>query len=116
MKAKTFVLLAAIVATLAAAPAVAQVQDRDRDRMHDMDLDRLRDRDRIYGYDLMTIEEHEELFRRLEEAESDRERTRIMHEHRQAMQERVRAVLGMIGGGRGPGGGQGAGGQGGRGN
>ena len=115
MKTNTFIMLAATAAMLAGAPAVAQDQDRDRDRDHMEDMDRLHDRDRIYGYDLMTLDEHDALFRRLQEAETEQERARIMQEHRLAMQERVRAVLGVIGGGRGPGG-QGGGGQGGRGN
>ena len=116
MKANTFLVLAATAAILAVAPAVAedQDQDRDRDHMREMDMDHLRDRDRIYGYDLMTLDEHDVLFRRLLEAETEQERTRIMQEHRLALQERVRALLGVIGDGRRPGGS--GGGQGGHGN
>ncbi len=109
MKAKMILMLAATAGMLAVSPAVAQERDQDQDRMQEMDLDQLRDRGRIYGYDLMTLDEHDELFRRLDEAQTEQERTRIMQEHRQAMQERVRALLGVIGGGRGAGGPSGGG-------
>lgn len=101
---KTTMLAAVALVALTAIPpaAMAQDQDRDRqqdqdrlrdqdqDRLQDRDRDQIQDRDRIYGSEMMTNEERQQLRDRLRDAESLEERERIRTEHHRLMQERAR--------------------------
>ena len=111
-------LLAGIVVTGTAAPAVAEdaerAQDQSREEMQ------MRDRD-IYGSQLMTPQERNEFRERMRAAKSAEERERIRREHHEQMQARAkqRGITlpdepparpgGMAPGGMGPGGGGGMG-------
>jgi type III secretory pathway component EscR len=95
-----------------AAPAVAQMQSPDQ--MRDQD------RERIYGYELMTPQEHSEYRAHMRSLKTEQEREAYRLEQHRKMQERARAqgktlpdmppagmgpgMMGPGGGGMGPGG------------